>query len=271
MRLLTIILFISCLASVLSQTVNGQGFSISPSRVFFRGNPGETVTHALTFANTSSNKLSFVTKIQDWERDSIGNKVYYDSSTRPSSNAKWLSIPGNEITIEPGETKHVILTMVIPTDARQLSHSMIFFTQRQEQQPVQAAKAVIGINIIMEVGIQVYYIPKGLNAGDLEFLAFEDRGLIETAGVKKRTLAIKIRNNGGLNKDAWVRIELTNKETGEEIKVEPVTIAMLPDATQWITVNLPGTLKGKFLAIAMLDAGSFYDLKVAEKELIYHP
>jgi len=271
MKLLSIVLFIISLAFILPSAVKGQGFSISPSRVFFTGNPGETVTHDLTFANTSSKRLSFVTKMQDWERDSLGNKVYYESNTRPGSNAKWLSIPGNEISIEPGETKQVVLTMVIPQDAGKLSHSMIFFTQRQEQQPVKAAKASIGINIIMEVGIQVYYTPKGLNAGDLEFKAFEDRGIVETAGIKNRRVAIKIHNNGELNKDAWVRLELTNKETGEEVKIEPATIAMLPNATQWISINLPAKLKGKYLAIAMLDAGSFYDLKVAEKELIYRP
>jgi len=271
MRLLTIIIFTVSLAFTLPTAVSGQGFSIAPSRVFFSGNPGETVTRDLVFTNTSGKKMSFVTKMQDWDRDSIGNKVYYASNTMPVSNAQWLSLPGNEITVEPGETKQVSLTMVIPPTAKKLSHSMVFFTQRHEQQPLTNTKAGIGINVIMEVGIQVYYTPPGLNGGDLEFKAFEDRGIIETEGVKNRKIALKIHNNGDLNKDAWVKLELTNKETGEEVKIAPAIIAMLPGATQWVTINLPAHLKGKFLAIAMLDAGSFYDLKVAEKELIYRP
>jgi hypothetical protein len=30
-------------------------------------------------------------------------------------------------------------------------------------------------------------------------------------------------------------------------------------------------LSGKFLAVAILDAGTAYDLKIAEKEIIYRP
>jgi hypothetical protein len=266
------ILFTFCLVPALLHTAMGQGFSVSPSRITFTGNPGETVSQSVTFSNNSPNALSFINRIQDWDRDSLGNKVYYDSNTRPLSNGKWISLSANSVMIKPGEVKQVIVSLNIPADAKKLTHSMIFFTQVKEQQTEQVKGTAIGISVLMEVGVQVYYDPKGLNSGEFEFLAFEDRGVVvDPKGASVRRLALKIHNKGAINKDATLRFELTNKDTGEETKFGSEIIAMLPDATQWVMLDLPVTLKGNFLAVALLDAGSTYDLKVAEKEITYRP
>jgi len=264
------ILFTFSLVLALS-TARGQGFSVSPSRLFFNGTPGETLTESITFTNTSPNALSFVTRIQDWKRDSLGNKVYYEAGKDAASNSKWLSLSENTIVIQPGEAKQVIVTMNVPANADKMTHTMLFFTQVKQQEKEKPKAVALGVVVLMEVGVQIYYSPKGLNAGELEFLAFEDRGITGQGKKQSRRVAIKIHNKGAINKDAFLRMELTNKDTGEEIKIEPTTIAMLPDETHWVMVDLPANLKGKFLAVAMLDAGSTYDLKVAEKELIYRP
>lgn len=117
--------------------------------------------------------------------------------------------------------------------------------------------------------MQVYHVPDGLLPGTLEFLAFEDRGIKKKDTALVRAMSIKVKNNGQLNKDAYVRFELTNIETGEEIIIKPIAIAMLPYAVQSIHLELPGNLKGRFLAVSILDAGSQYSLKVAEKEITY--
>lgn len=270
MRFLTI-LFTFSLALTLTHTAKGQGFSVSPSRVFFTGNPGETTSQTINFGNTSKAPISFTTRIQDWTRDSVGVKVYYEGGTQPSSNAKWLSIASNSIVIQPGEQKKVIISMQIPQDAKQLTHSMIFFTQVNEQQAQKNTGTGIGINLLLEVGVQAYYVPKGLNAGEIEFMSFDDRGAFDDGKIKCRRMALKIHNTGSLNKDAFIKVELTNKETGEEIKIDPKSIAMLPNSTQTVLLDLPANLKGKFLVVALIDAGSVYDLKVAEKEIIYRP
>lgn len=258
-----------CLIPLLSHSVMGQGISLSPTRLFFTGNPGETVSQTITFSNTSKKPFSFNTRIQDFERDSLGNKVYLNRQTLSASNAGWISISSNGIVIQPGEKQEVILTLNIPKDARTQTSSMIFFTQSTEQQPQNIAGTSLGINVLLEMGIQIYYTPKGLSSGELEFISFEDRGNYDNGNNKSRRLALKIHNTGAINKDGFVRFELTNKETGEEIKVKAETIAMLPNATQWVLLDLPADLKGKYLVVAILDAGASYDLKVAEKEIKY--
>ncbi|MFD1771585.1 hypothetical protein [Sphingobacterium suaedae] len=249
--------------------VFGQGISVSPSRVFFKGEAGQTVSQAITFQNGSNGTLDFVAQFKDWDRDSLGVKRYYPTGGGRHSNAEWLSLSESTLRLAPGESKSVVLSMTIPlaNHAPLLTNSMLFFTQANEQSKM--IRQGVAVNVLLEVGIQVYHVPSGLTAGDLEFLAFEDRGRIEQAGRVVRRMAVKVKNTGQINKDAYVRFELTSIESGAEIPVKAVAVAMLPEAEQWIQLDLPADLTGRYLAVAILDAGRQYDLKVAEKEITY--
>jgi len=247
---------------------NGQGLSVAPSRIFFKGKPGQTVTESITFTNNSNKTLTFTSAIKDWERDSLGTKVYHPAGKLKESNGNWLSLSESTIVLAPGQTKQVALNMQIPTNAIAMSQSMVFFTQANEQKKIDA-QVKIGLNVLLEVGVQVYHVPDGLLPGTLEFLAFDDRGIKKKDTASVRAMRVKVKNNGQLNKDAYVRFELTNIETGEEITIKPIAIAMLPNAVQSIQLELPGNLKGRYLVVSILDAGSQYSLKVAEKEIIY--
>ncbi|MDR2275223.1 MAG: hypothetical protein LBF27_30205 [Sphingobacterium sp.] len=247
-----------------------QGISVSPSRIFFKGGAGQTVSQTITLNNATSTEFNFIASLKDWDRDSLGNKRYYPAGQRKQSNAAWLSLSENSAHIAPGETKLLNLTLTIPpaSEAAQLTNSMLFLTQVKEQQ--KGLQNGLNVNVLLEVGIQVYHTPNGLVAGNLEFLAFEDRGVVsESAGHKARRMQVKIKNTGQINKDGYLRFELTNTATGEEIPIKAAAIALLPEAVQWIQVDLPAELKGHYLAVAILDAGSQYDLKIAEKEITY--
>lgn len=249
----------------------GQGISVSPSRVFFKGSPGETVAASITFTNNSSIGFNFTASMKDWKRDSLGKKVYLPPGQLKQSNSTWIKLSESTVNLNPGETKKVMVTLTVPEGAseKMLTNSMVFFTQMKEQKPQPDEQKQLGINVLLEVGVQVYNLPQGLSAGDLEFLAFEDHGEIAAESDTTRQIAIKIKNVGELNKDAYVRFELTNIATGKEIPIKSTAIAMLPGAEQWVYVPLPVNLKGRYLAVAILDAGSKYELRVAEKEIIY--
>lgn len=266
MRYLAVFIILIC-----DTLVHGQGISISPSRIFFTGEAGQTVSQPITFSNTSTGTLSFVANLKDWDRDSLGSKRYYATGNNTGSNASWLTLSENTVQLAPGETKVVNLSMTIPDNmaTKRQRHSMLFFTQVKEQKAAQANG--LHMNVLIEVGIQVYHTPTGLKSGDLEFLAFEDKGAVTVQqGQAARRMEVKVKNTGQINKDAYVRFELTNIATGEETSVDALPIAMLPDSEQWVRVNLPHKLApGRYLAVAILDAGSQYDLKIAEKEIIY--
>ncbi|UZJ65529.1 hypothetical protein OKW96_04890 [Sphingobacterium sp. KU25419] len=262
--------YLTLILVYLNTLTYAQGISVSPSRIFFKGEAGQTVSQVISFSNASASEFYFVANIKDWDRDSLGVKQYYPMGQRKQSNGSWLSLSDNTVALAPGETKSVNLSITIPKNSRpqELTNSMLFFTQVKEQKD--HLQHGVNMNILLEIGIQVYHTPNGMMPGDLEFLAFEDKGMsTKEPDQQVRKMLVKIKNTGQINKDAYVRFELTNIESGEEIPVKSIAVAMLPHAEQWIELNLPATLKGRYLAVAILDAGTQYDLKIAEKEITY--
>ncbi len=248
-----------------------QSVSVSPSRAFFKGEPGKTVSQLITFHNSSSEAINFVGRLQDFKRDSVGAKVYYPPGSLAESNASWISLSSNTINIPPNSSKQLVVSLSIPA-SRQidfLSHSMLFFTQVKEQGNIEQKEVKIGVNVLFEFGIQIYYTPPGLKNGDVSVIAFKDNGNVLNGKDTVRNVAVKIVNQGASFVDANVRFEITNAVTGEELKLKTRPIAMLPKADQWVPAELPANLHGQYMVVAIVDSGSSNDLKVAKKQITY--
>jgi hypothetical protein len=254
--------------------VLAQGVSVSPTRLFFTGSPGERVVQVVRVENPSTQKMVFKLALKDFVRDSLGEKVYSDASSNPGSNAKWVQLLSNTVELAPGEKKEIPVYLLIPTDKKLsqqgVSRSMLFLSQLNEQQDAQGRPAgrSVGIHVKLEIGIHVYYTPDHCTKRDLEFISFDDRGSVANGKDTLRRFAIVVKNQGDVSTDAAVRLELTDKQSGQEMPIPEKRITLLPGARQIVYMDLP-VLKGHFLAIAMLDTGDQNDLKVAEKDLTY--
>ena len=248
--------------------LRAQQISFSPMRLFFKGAPGETVSATLTIANTTNQPYEFLLSLKDWNRDSLGTKHYFPVSSLPHSNATHISLPQTSFVVAPGEKKTYTVNMRIPpADTQKMaSNSMLFFTQVNAPRTEVKDRAGIGIRISMEFGIQLFYTPQAAEKGTLRFLAFnyEARYLKDSAASR---LVIKYQNTGQVHKDGFIRFELTNKQTGEEVKPAPVPIAITPRSDQVVHYPLGKLAPGDYLAVAILDAGPDDELKVAEKNI----
>ncbi len=257
---------------LLNNAVYSQGLVFSPMRVFFTNAAGQSSSQSIEVRNTGTEQLVLNTSLQDWYRDSLGNKVYSAAGTLPGSNAEWIKVFPEQLTIAPQESKQISVSMNVPADASQkVSNCMLFLTQINAQKPskiIEVSKGKnVGVIIKLQAGIHIYNTFAGLFKKDLEFVAFEDRGLINDS---TRRLAITVANNGEVSTDGHLRFELTNKTTGDELKQEPLAITMLPGAKQIVYIKIPAQLtNGKYLAEAVLDTGNDNDLKVAQKEVVY--
>lgn len=253
--------------SLLTTFVGAQEISVSPAYINFEGKPGETVSQTVVLTNSGKKPYDFVISVKDWKRDSFGNKIYSEAGTLSHSNANRIRLIENTITLLPGEKKTATIYMDIPQQQadRMASNCMLFFTQANPDD-VKTDQASIGIKVSYEFGVQVFYNPIGALKGDLEFENF-DFGLA-TAKSSTPALTVTYRNTGEVNKLGFLRMELTNKETGEERKIDPIPFAIMPLNSQKISVHLPDSIgRGEYLAVAILDAGVGQNLKVAEKNI----
>ena len=83
--------FVSLL--LFSSSANAQndgGIGVSPTKLYYELQPGETKTVKVTVTNKSPQPHTFEATFADWERDSIGNKLYYAASSRPNSCSNWV-------------------------------------------------------------------------------------------------------------------------------------------------------------------------------------
>jgi len=253
---------------LLVQMVFAQAVSFSPARIFFKGNPGETITEDITLYNSSKDTYEFIANIKDWKRDSLGTKIYFPMNVLPNSNAKNISLEGTSIKLGPGEKRSFTISMLIPKENSNISsNSMLFFTQTNARQATVSGANGIGIKINLELGVQLFYTPTTARVGEMKFLAFEyENKVLEQEKINR--FAVKFENTGDFNKDGVIRFELTNKQTGEETKLPPISIAIMPHDQQWIYCPMLTQLTaGDYLVVAILDTGENNDLKVAEKEI----
>ncbi len=254
-----------------SQHTLAQAISISPSRMFFTGEKGQELTQQVTLTNTGTTGLSFKTSLMDWGRDSVGEKQYYPAGSLALSNAKWLEVTPSVVEIPPGSKQQVTVTMHVPADlpANAVTHSMLFLTQINEQANAKtsATHAAIGVIVKLEFGVHIYYTSPLTSKKDLDFLAFYNDGVKAAGATQVHRVAVKVKNRGEVMTDGFISFEVTNKTTGDEFKIPAKAISMLPNDEQVIYVDLPITLTGHYLLVALLDAGDETSLKVAKKEV----
>lgn len=258
----TLFLLLSLMVT-LAIDVSAQGLSMSPTRLFFTGNPGETITQTVRLGNSSDKEYNLSVSYKDWERDHNGNKIYTEPGTRDHSNASWVSTDQNTIRVPANGQKEVQVTMQIPENASAstATNSMLFFTQLPQQSDRAATSTGIGIVTLFEFGLHVYYTPPANNLTSLEITNIEE----VDAGDQNHKAAVTIFNDGNTFTDATVEFELTNTNTGEEIKLKPQTVSMFPAAEQVVQFVLPQDISGDYLGVTIIKMSDTNDLRVGEK------
>lgn len=241
-----------------------QGISMSPTRLFFSGNPGKEIQQTVTMTNNSDKDFIFNIHVQDWKRDLSGNKIYFEPATLKHSNSSWVSTRETSIQLRSGETREIIVTLKVPATASptEVTNSMLFFSQIESQKDETQKDKNIGIRALFEFGLHVYYTPEGNTNQDLEILSMEQTA---KQANKNELLAIRIQNTGNVVSDASIELELTNKSSGKEINLDPISISMMPGTEQIVYFPLPDNMKGTYLGVALVKIGGSNDMRVGEK------
>ncbi|MEO5790244.1 hypothetical protein, partial [Gelidibacter sp.] len=258
--------FFLTLGFLITLTTSGfsQGVSMSPTRLFLTGNPGEKVTETVILNNSSDKDYVFNINVKDWKRELDGNKIYSEPGSLDTSNASWISTFENTVSVPAKSTQEILVTMTIPKDASPsaLTNSMLFFTQISTQADKAQTQNGIGIIALFEFGLHVYYTPTGNQINSMEITAIEE---INDAISQEKKIAVSVINDGNIVNDATVQFELTNTETGEEIKLDSKAMSSMPGTEQVIYFTLPTSISGQYLGVTIIKMSGTNDLRVGEK------
>lgn len=124
------IVFLFC--SIILLPGLAQALSISPVRIEFTGDPGQSVENKIKVINTEPRTKTFFTNIYNFEAsgDESGNPAF---KVVKSDLATWISVQ-NSVTLDPNETKVLPFSVAIPANAEPGGYfAAIFLTENPPQ------------------------------------------------------------------------------------------------------------------------------------------
>ena len=245
-----------------------QGVSMSPTRLFFTGKPGEVVSQNVIMYNSSNTDYVFNINFKDWNRLEDGTKVYFESGELNHSNSNWISTVETNLKLSAKSSQEVLITMRIPSDASSvdLTNSMLFFTQIGKQKDEVKLDKGIGIIALFEFGLHIYYTPPNNTTNSLDILSIDTVKIKET---DSEHVQVRVFNDGNIVNDATVELELTHTDSGKETKLDPINISMMPSTYQTVNLKLPKHLKGEYLGVVIIKMAGTNDLRVGEKSFTF--
>ena len=246
---------------LVSQTVFSQiGISVSPPRLYYNLNPGETGSQRVLVSNISTDHvMSLSVTFGDWKYDDYGNNVMLPPDSLDFSCASWLSIDeGTYFTLDPGENREIELSMTVPMKGSQspVNTAMVYVTQMNAVDGVDADGAAIKVNV--RQGIKIYHNESSANNKKIEIdaLSFNE---------ENNGLLFGFNNSGNIWANGTVSTSLFNQSTGEEITLEESIFYTLPGDERTMFLPFGRDLgKGDYIATLIIDYGDDVALEAAE-------
>lgn len=113
------------LVVVLAFPVSAQALTISPSRIETSGDPGQTIIKKVLLVNESDESETYYTSFANFEaQGESGTPVFVDPK---DDLGTWMRVSGDSLTLKGGESREVVLTISIPTDATPGGHFAAIF------------------------------------------------------------------------------------------------------------------------------------------------
>lgn len=257
----SLLLFVGFILIIPSSVFSQVGISVSPPRVYYSLNPGETGSQKVLVSNISKeHSLNLSLTLGDWEYDRYGNNLMFPPDSLDSSCAGWMSLPGGMyITLEPGEKREIDVTMAVPIEVDRddnVQTAMLFITQMNPVDGVDAQGAAIRINV--RQGIKIYR--KG-NVPEIKKVEIENLGYDK----ETNSLLLLFNNDGNIWINGHVSTSLFNQNTGQELNIESIDFYTMPGDRRIMQIPIGHELeKGRYTATVMLDYGDRTTVEAAE-------
>lgn len=243
-----------------SQTF-AQGLEVSPVRFDFQLETGNSEAQTLTVRNTTNQPATYTLQASDWTLDKEGNLVRSDKGSSERSCADWISFQPALVELDANESMEVTVTMNVPSGVDDTKWSIVYVTLQKEQTAPEADKDLaMGIEVDQAIGVFITQSPRSNKNAAAKITSFE-----EVAG---NTFQIEAENKGDKILECNMYLMLSNLETAEEKKLEPISFKILPEGSRIGELTLPTDLpKGDYMVAAILDYGPEYPLEGAQKQI----
>ena len=144
---------------------------------------------------------------------------------------------------------------------------MLFIeTLDEKKAPQREGEITTVINTQFRIGVHVYQTPPNLFSGEIKMLSFAAK-----PNTNDTAYRIVCENSGSIQLTCKSYIELSNLANGEKTILNYPNFPLFPGQKRYVDFVLPSNLpKGKYAAVAIVDAGSDLPLEAAQATIEVH-
>jgi len=259
MKIAAVFLIAVCWCSnVFAQT----GVSVSPPRLYFESDAGQSSRQKVTVTNVSSTHvMNLAVSLGDWQYNEMGENMMYPADSLSTSCAGWVNISKADsyFSLKPGENREVEVNITVPNVFKEnipTHTAMLYVTQMNPVDDVDSSGANIKVSV--RSGIKLFHRTNEIKKRKLE---------IENILFDKKANHIQLyfSNNGNIWADGIVYPELLNGATGKKTVLDHIVFYSMPADKRKMLISLPENLeKGKYTVNILIDYGDDNTIEMGE-------
>lgn len=261
---LTLLLFVGL-------SVQAQNVSVSPSRLYYKVNPGGVKTQIIKVSNNSTTKESFSITFGDFSAPGTeGKSTLLASGESSNSLSKYISANPAFFELEPGKSQDVQVALDMPNlpESNKVKWGALKLKlEKGQSRTNDGSKNGVGMGILetFQFVVHVFQTPPNITFKQAEIMSLRE---VKTDKPAEKTIAMLAKNTGDAILDCAAYIELVNLGTGKKERMKPSAFTILPGGSREVKFVLPATLeKGKYNLTGVVDFGSKDEVQAAEMEL----
>jgi len=271
MKVLKTVLPIAILLFAMQLAQAQRGTSISPSRLYYKINPGDYKSQSIHVTNSGKTKESFTVSFANFS--SPGNKGKTKIDTNHNSIhgcAQWLSASPSFFELSPGESQDIEILLQIPNtpDANTVRWAIAIIKSAYENKGHgEGGEKTVGMHIVQsfQFGVHIFQSPPSVNFKEVTFRKFYRDSLASDSLIH---LNIEVENTGDAIADCAPYLDLIDLKTGNSHRLKGKGFTILPGGTREIVFILPQDIKpGDYSILGVVDYGSSTDFAASEIKL----
>jgi hypothetical protein len=217
---------------------------LSPPRLEFTVEPGETVTETVTLLTDAVEDQQMQVAIEDFTLDPAGEISTLPAGSLDSSSSPWITPELTDFVLAGGDGKEFRVSITVPNDAslEGTYHAMVFFTVV----PPPSEASGIGVVTTTRIGLTIYVTVASTETNTSELVDFFQDD--------DKTMTFAVANTGNTVMRLGGQIELRNEAGETKYVVEVPDVPVLRESERDVTLDLPTEMEpGFYVALALIE------------------
>ena len=254
-ELILIILLIN-----ITSGINAQDFEVSPVKMYFTIDPGESQSQVLSITNHSNFKTPFIITFEDFIIDIDGKKQAIKRNSSKSSCTEWITPEKTFFDINPNEQIQVKITMQAPEEDYTTRWAVMYIQTAHVQTAFEVDKGIAAaVNLSGRIAVHIFRYPSTIIEPKMTIKHLQEAKDPEG---KERIFTTLVENEGSTITECKVMFIASDLNSGEEIEFEPIFFESYPGYPREVKFILPETMPpGKYSFVALLDYGKTTTIK----------